>query len=104
MSTVLTDAATVNTQEILKACEVLGWFSEQGIALAEDRSEGLSLALHMNVARLYLLEYLKHGQKGAEPYDALLSAARGEMSLGPRRAEMVRTIVEQPNGFSGGTK
>lgn len=84
----------MNTQEILNACDVLGWFSDQGMALAEDPDEGLAVALHMNVARMYLLDYLAKVQEGAEPYDAFLSSSRGELALGAQRSDLVRAIVE----------
>lgn len=88
----------MNLEKILEASKVIGWLSEQAASLGEDAENGVEMALALLSAQSYLTEYASHVGKGAEPYDALLATAKGELLLTQQQRDVLRALMPPANG------
>jgi hypothetical protein len=76
----------MNTQplidRLLQTCDVLQEVSNLAAALPEHRQDAAAMSLHMQLTRTYLAELALNLQQGREPYDAVLTTARGMTPIG----------------------
>jgi len=91
----------VNADRILDAAEVVNWLAEQARGVNEgERRESLQMALALQLVGSYLVGYAGHLVDGMEPYDALVSAIRGDTEL-PQRTQDFLKALNWPHGASG---
>lgn len=81
----------MNQERIAEAAEVIGWLAEQA-ANSTHSTDRVTMALHLQLARVYLVEYLSHLQGDSDPLDALDATARGELALADSKADLLRAL------------
>ncbi len=75
------------------ATDTLQWLGARFNELPEERTEAVVIALQLSMASMILMEYAKHLADGKDPYDALLSTARGELKLTQSQTDLLRAVV-----------
>ena len=83
----------MNSEQVLAASDVIAWLADQAGTAGEEFQKRVEMSLHLNLARLYLLEYASHLSQGAEPYDALLATVRGELQLSQRQTVVLKVLM-----------
>lgn len=83
----------MNIEQVQAAAAVVAWLAEQTRALGEHSKEQMEMMGSLEVTRLYLLEYTAHLVSGGEPYDALLSTARGELRFTQKQKDVFRAVT-----------
>ena len=71
----------MNQERLAQAVEVLREFGQALSNLPEERDKATQAWLTISDSALYLAEMCHHLSRGKDPYDALLSAVRGEMMV-----------------------
>ena len=71
----------MEANKLIEAAELLGEIATNFRNMPEEQQKTVEACLHIQMAQLYLVELASHLLRGAEPYDAMLMAARGEMEL-----------------------
>lgn len=64
-------------EKLLSASEVLGEISNNFQSMPEGQNDSIVAALHIEMARTYLVELAAQLAKGTDPYDAMLITAQG---------------------------
>jgi hypothetical protein len=72
---------SINSKTLMEAYEVFNQLADNFGNLPEEKASAAAAALHCRLASTYALEMAYHIQRGMEPYDALLTVARGDTSL-----------------------
>jgi hypothetical protein len=83
----------MNWQQIADASEAVQWLADQALSLGEEVDARLQMGLILTLARSYMLEYAANASKGVEPYDALISAARGDKQLKAQQQDLLLALV-----------
>lgn len=86
----------MNIEQLIAASEAIAWLAQQANTPGEESEKRVVMALHLGVSQSYLLEYAAHVSRGAEPYDALLATARGELQFSQRQQDLLRTLMPPP--------
>jgi hypothetical protein len=63
-------------ERVFEAIEVMNWLATRSMALPEDKATTTQMSAIFAAANFYLIEYGRRVVCGAEPYDALIEAAR----------------------------
>jgi len=87
----------MNEEQIIAATEAVSWLAEQAGVLGEFQQERNQMSLTLHLANLYLLEYAGHLRNGADPYDALISTVRGDLSLSDSQRALVLALMPPNN-------
>lgn len=73
----------MNAQQVSQAVLTLQSLSEHAQRLRKHCDEAAQLVRAFDLSTLYLLDYLAALDRGLDPYDALLAAARGDSPADP---------------------
>lgn len=71
----------MNTENILNAADVLAWMAEHFTKLPESERGAVVNGLACVMAQGIAVELAAHLTSGAEPYDAFVATAKGELPL-----------------------
>lgn len=83
--------------EKLQTCaDVLGQMSTNLTALPTDTADALKAGIFCQMAQSYVLEFAKHMLDGMEPYDALVSTARGDLVIPEEKTILFRVLSAKP--------
>jgi len=82
----------MNAEQAIEASRVIGWLSEQASMPGEDEDKRVQMAATLVLAQTYLVEFAHHLANGQEPYDALMSTARGTMPISAAHVDLLRAV------------
>jgi hypothetical protein len=74
----------VTPERLDVAIEVCGELGKLAADMPEEMEKALAMAIHLQIAVSYLVEFRVHVHRGCEPYDAMLKTARGDLPARPR--------------------
>lgn len=73
--------AQLNIQSLIEASDLLGVVANNFLKMPEERLHTANASLQCSQARIVLLAVARQLAKGAEPYDAYLTAAIGNTPI-----------------------
>lgn len=85
----------MNAQQLMELSHGLGWLANRLRQLPESRSDALSAAAACTMARLVAFELAVGLQKGMDPYDALVDAASGSITLSREHSQVFRLLADR---------
>lgn len=80
-------------ESVTAADDALSELADLASRLPEERDAATQMSLTIQLARLYLLEYMRHVVDGLEPYDAVVATVRGDLRLSQHNQDLMRAAM-----------
>ena len=71
----------MQVEKLIEAAELLGEIATNFRNMPEEQQKTVSACLQIQIVQMYLLDLSHHLVQGADPYEAMLMAAKGDTPI-----------------------